>query len=77
MENSTNPDHGVYHSFIDGPGPCPLCSGNNVLKGNTRTTPPLRRRYYRCMDCGYNFKSLEIDTRFIVEKYPRILANLE
>ena len=61
----------TYHSFVDGPGPCPVCSRSRLLQTGTETKHPYRHRYFRCRDCGYTFQSLDIDTRHFMEKSDR------
>lgn len=64
----TEPAKCVYHSFVDGPGPCPACRKNNLQRTSTETEHPYRFRYFHCRDCGHTFQSIDVDSRYILEK---------
>jgi transposase-like protein len=61
----------TYHSFVDGPGPCPACGGVSLRKSSTKTNHPYRFRHYKCQECGYTFQSIDVDSRYILEKSGR------
>lgn len=63
------PEYCVYESFTGGTPTCPRCSsGETAHQGGTETFRPYRLRKYKCRACGYNFKQMSVETKFVMER---------